>query len=188
MTPALAVLLACGGDVPQLDADGPDLVGVTVEVMVQPEPIVMQLGSAWIEEDGGHGVGASASVPPDLIIEGDTSSWSLSDGRVVFQGHVTVTRPPVTVSCAKLVVTYADDHVDLAVATGDVVVRRGERVARGEHAVLEPVTGRVVLTGSPMINDGPRTLSGDRIELFLDDERLECSGCRLVVEGSAVTP
>ena len=42
--------------------------------------------------------------------------------------------------------------------------------------------------GSPMIADGPNQLRGREIALYLDDERIECDSCELVVRGDAVAP
>jgi lipopolysaccharide export system protein LptA len=70
-------------------------------------------------------------------------------------------------------------------------VTRGERAATSAKAELEGATGRITMTGEPRLSEGPNTLAGDRIVLWLDDERATCEGaagapCRLVVEGSAL--
>ena len=78
------------------------------------------------------------------------------------------------------------DRVDRAEATGGVEVTRGDRVATGAQAVLEAQTGEVRLTGQPVLSEGPNRMSGVAITLFLDEERVVCDGCRLVVEGKAV--
>jgi lipopolysaccharide export system protein LptA len=54
--------------------------------------------------------------------------------------------------------------------------------------VLTADDGKVVLTGDPRVSDGPNVLEGASITLYLDDERLECASCRLVVQGAAVAP
>ena len=73
-------------------------------------------------------------------------------------------------------------------ATPPSRVVRGARTATGATARLTTADGRLVLEGDPRIVDGPNTLTGDRITLFLDDERLECERCRLEVQGGAVLP
>lgn len=139
---------------------------------------------------GGHGAGATAEVPgaPALVITGTTSSWNLKDGVVVFEGDVTAVRGDVTLTCARLEVTYKGDKVDSARASGGVVVDKGSRRAIGESATLTVSDGKLVIEGSPAIHDGNNAMTGDCITLYLDDERLECDACRLEVAGDAVKP
>jgi lipopolysaccharide export system protein LptA len=130
----------------------------------------------------------SASPGADLDIVAARSSWDLRGRSAHFEGDVRVTRGPVTLRCAALDVTYAGaETLDTVVATGGVTVTRGERRASAERAELVGKTGRITLTGRPGVN----TLVGERIILWLDDERADCEGgvsgpCRLVVAARAI--
>jgi len=133
--------------------------------------------------------GPGAAAPPPLQIEAPQSDWDLRSRTVHFTGGVTATRGEVQLRCDALEVRYAGpDRVDTATAEGHVLVTRGERRATSERAVLTAADGRIVLEGSPQLSDGPNTLTGRSIALFLDDERVQCEACRLVVAGSALSP
>lgn len=186
-------LLACGqSPLEAVPADRPELEGVVLTVGEAPEQVEITLASAVMDPDGsgGHGVDVTATVPgpPPLVITGKQSAWDLKKGEVVFDGGVTAVRADVTITCARLDVTYAGDKVDVARASGDVHVWKGAREATGDTAVLTVADGRVELSGAPSIHDGANTMTGSRIVLFLDDERLVCDDCRLEVAGEAVKP
>ncbi len=150
---------------------------------------------------GGSGVAAGETVvsrrddgKPPLTISSTTSDWDLRNKKASFTGSVVVTRGSVKLRCSTLQVTYGTaDNVESVVATGDVVVETGARVASAQRAELVGATGEVTLTESPRLVDGPNTLAGTRIRLWLDDERATCEGdggapCTLVVAGWTVGP
>jgi lipopolysaccharide export system protein LptA len=127
-----------------------------------------------------------------MEIRADRSTWKLDARVVIFSGNVAVTRGPVMLRCAQLEVRYADpSRVESVVASGGVVVERGQRHASAREAELVGGTGEVRLTGDPRLQEGPNTLVGSTITLWLDDERADCTGadgapCRLTVDGSAL--
>ncbi len=129
---------------------------------------------------------------PPLEIVADRSEWDLRARTAQFSGNVNVLRGEVSMRCDSLDVRYAGpDRIDRVVATGNVEVRRGERRATAASAELDGATGRIALRGDPRLSEGPNTLVGNSIVLWLDDERATCEGaegapCRLVVEGSAL--
>lgn len=136
-------------------------------------------------------VRASDGKPP-LEITAERSTWDLKARTARFTGAVSVVRGGVTMRCDTLDVRYADaDRIDRVVASGNVLVRQGERTANAGTAELVGATGEITLTGTPRLAEGPNTLVGSRIVLWLDDERATCEGaggepCRLVVAGSAL--
>ncbi|MDP2304566.1 MAG: LptA/OstA family protein [Pseudomonadota bacterium] len=129
---------------------------------------------------------------PPLEIVAERSEWDLKARTARFVGAVHVRRGDVVMRCDALDVLYADaERIDRVIATGSVEVRRGERLATSASAELEGATGKVALTGEPRLSEGPNTLAGHTIVLWLDDERATCEGvsgapCRLLVEGSAL--
>jgi lipopolysaccharide export system protein LptA len=132
---------------------------------------------------------ASAST---LDIQAKRSTWDLKGRSARFEGGVVVTRGPVTLRCATLDVRYAGaDVIDTVVATGGVTVDRGGRHASAERAELVGRTGKITLTGRPKLSEGVNALEGERIVLWLDEERADCEGgeggpCRLVVAAEAL--
>lgn len=173
--------------------------GVVVQVEGADTTYRVELAGAEAEVAAGGAVSATAtrvaSKPaegPTLNIVAERSSWDLKGHSAHFEGNVVVTRGPVTLRCASLDVRYAAaDVIDTVVATGNVTVDRGERHAVADHAELVGRTGRITLTGTPRLSEGVNALTGERIVLWLDEERADCEGgasgpCRLVVASGAL--
>jgi len=184
-------LFGCASELPEVTRAPMPFEDVTVTIGTDPEVLELQLAGAWIDDEGdgrGEAVSAALGGAPPLEIRGERSSWSLSDGVVVFEGEVQATRRDVSLRCDRLEVTYADERVASAVASGSVRVHHGNRRAEGQRAHLTVADGRIVLTGGAQIDDGPNRLVGEPITLFLDEERILCDQCTLVIDGAAVAP
>ena len=189
----LLLALGCAFSAPPIpvpaSGDEPSMQGVTVEMGQQEGATIVGMEEAWLDDDGsGRGSRPLAEVvgPPQLVITGQTVQWSLRDGVVVFDGEVEVVRADVVLRCVRLEVTYRGDRVERAVAQGEVRVTKGDRFAQGESAVLTVDDGRLELSGGVSLREGPHELTGERVVLFLDAERVECDQCRLEVDGRAV--
>ena len=178
---------ACTPELPVEEVDALPLRGV--ELVVGHEVIRLEAAAAWVDEGGtgrGEVVAGEVSGTPPLTVSGSRSSWQLRDQVVVFEGEVVAERGDLRLTAERLEVRYSDDRVQDAVATGAVRLVQGDREARADRARLTLSDGAVVLEGDPQVLEGPNRLSGERIVLFLDDERLECESCRLEVDGEAV--
>ncbi len=64
------------------------------------------------------------------------------------------------------------------VAVGNVRIDQGTRWATGGHAVFEQATRTVVLTENPVLHDGPNEVAGDRVVVYLDENRSVVEGGR----------
>lgn len=150
------------------------------------------LGSGAAMAAKGTTVTADPTVGEPLEIRAARSAWDLKNRTAHFEGEVVVVRGPVTLRCASLDVRYAgSDRVDTVVASGGVLVEHGDRRAAAARAELVGATGKITLTGEPRLAEGVNTLVGERIILWLDDEKADCEGgpsgpCTLVVEGRAL--
>lgn len=139
-------------------------------------------------------VSRTEGAGPPLQIQAARSSWDLKARSARFEGEVVVTRGAVTMRCTALDVHYASaDVLDTVVATGTVRVDHGERHAEAERAELVGASGKITLSGHPKLSEGVNVLSGERIILWLDDEKADCEGgpsgpCALTVAGEALGP
>ncbi len=204
---ALALVMAqgCGGSAPREgEPTGPPL--RVEQARLEAPGLVLLAASATVDADGqaqasqvqatveggavgGGGGSLPAEARPPLTIEAPDSSWDLRGRTVRFTGGVRAQRAQVVLTCDELQVQYASgERVQSALATGRVEVVHGTRTATSDSALLTTADGSIVLTGDPRISDGPNQLSGQRITLYLDDERVRCEGCRLRVDGQAVSP
>ena len=118
-----------------------------------------------------------------LVITAPRSSWELGSRAASFEGGVELARGPFALSCERLELSFDErGRIQTATAIGAVRVERQPWVATGQRGTLTAASGLLVLTGEPRVSDGQSTLSGAQVELHLDDERVDCQDCQLVVE------
>jgi lipopolysaccharide export system protein LptA len=195
---ALPSALACAGPALEPLPATATATGVTVSGEAATGPYTVQLAGASGDVLGGRVDATTTTVQKaeaggvPLQIQASRSSWDLKARSAHFEGEVVVTRGEVTMRCAALDVRYAGaDTIDTVVATGGVHVDRGERHAEAERAELVGKNGKITLTGHPRLAEGVNALVGERIVLWLDDEKADCEGgasgpCALTVEGRAL--
>ena len=162
---------------------------VVHEATIELDSITISARQAIVDDDGsGQAIEVSAEAPP-LRITSQRSEWSFADRTAQFEGDVVATRADVTLRCEVLTVAFLrPDRIDHAVAEGSVTVVQGQRQASSSRAELTAEDGMLVLTGEPTITEAGNRLSGESITLWLDQERVECQGCTLVIEGAAIAP
>ena len=186
MISVFALLAACSGP-----GTGPDQVlpGVAsfhgVELSLPARGLVLRAAHAQtLEPQRGDATDVEAQLggEPGLSIVSEHASWDLRGQEVVFEGAVRADRGAFTLTCDQLRAVFdSPEQLRRAEASGDVRVHHGERVATGARATMDIELGRLELEGQPVITAGGRSLRGERIVLFLDDERLECHRCVLVI-------
>ncbi len=140
---------------------------------------------------------AQAEVTHDADQPVDISSNSLDAddkaGVFIFRGDVVAKQDNATIYSDQLEVYYtqtpeqnkeigaADNNnrsIQKIVASGAVRIVQNERIATGERAEYIYANSAVILTGSPKVIQGDNTVSGEKITVYLNDERS-------VVEGGA---
>ena len=183
---AIAMLLiGCGTPPPATPAHR--LVAEDAVLSVEAHGLTVHARQATV---GDNGEGSARSVradAPGLEITSDHSQWRFSDQTATFTGQVRVTRGDTLLTCQALTVSLGDgEQIRDAVASGGVVVSQAGRRAEAEQADLDGATGRIVLTGSPALLQERRTLTGERITIWLDDERVDCEQCTLTLNGDAI--
>ena len=109
---------------------------------------------------------------------------------VTFSGQVRAVRGDFTIECQKMEVFYegfssekesgdAKTRIKQIVATGKVKVLRAQGgMATAEKGVFYESDDKVILTGNPVIKRGGDSVQGDRIVIYLKEDRS-------VVEGRA---
>jgi len=180
--------LACAQPARPPADDRIELSGATLEM---EGGATVSVAQGRIARDGaGEGTDAAARLPggdqPALDVTSDRTSWDLAAGTARFAGSVVATRGDLELRCEVLDVTLAagsPPRIVAADAAGSVVVVRGAQTARADQGALDATRGLLVLTGSPQLTDGPHTMTGERIDVWLDDDRVECARCRVVLRG-----
>lgn len=112
-----------------------------------------------------------------IHVKSDELEFDYQANKVVYRGTVNVVQGDVTIDCKELVVNLArgqgkdDLQLQEVVAIGDVVITQGQRKATGGRAVFDQVKRQVTLLENPMLRDGPNEVAGERIIVFLDENR-----------------
>lgn len=114
-----------------------------------------------------------------ISVDADTLELSYRDRVLTYSGNVTVTQGDLRLQSETLTVTLSDDQgdpVEQVVAEGNVRIRKGERSASGGKAVFNQKTRTVQLTRDAVLLDGPNRISGERVVVYLDEERSVVEG------------
>lgn len=98
--------------------------------------------------------------------------------KLVFVGNAVAKQGDITIYAERLTVHYAatGNDVDEVVAEGQVRIVQGSRVATGQKAVFMQADGKVVLTGSPKVQEGDSLVQGTEITLYLNEKRSVVQG------------
>jgi lipopolysaccharide export system protein LptA len=67
--------------------------------------------------------------------------------------------------------TEGTGNLEKIEAKGNVSLTQGERVATGDEAIYLRDSGKVIMTGNPVLNEGKNSIKGDRVIVFLNEER-----------------
>lgn len=120
------------------------------------------------EKDNGF-AGLTSSKGP-INIQSDTLSLDYKGKSVLFSGHVHAAQSGSQLSSDVLHVNYEQNFKDVKdlTADGNVRITQGARWATSDHAVMNQKSQTVVMTGNPVVHDGPDVITGDRITVHLD--------------------
>lgn len=122
-----------------------------------------------------------------IVIKSKTLEVNDKTKVVTFEGDVraeiSVKSDDFVIECKKMLVYYknppsqqqkaeSETKIDRIVATGDVRFSRGQGgVATAEKAVYYQEDEKIVLTGRPVIKQGKDSVEGDKITIFLEENR-----------------
>ena len=111
---------------------------------------------------------------------------------VVFSGNAVATQGGLTIRSDRLILHYRDEkkpagqpagetggagNLDRLEAAGRVTITEGERTVTGDKAVFEQDSQKITMSGSAVMREGSNVIRGERIVVFLNENRG-------VVEGS----
>jgi lipopolysaccharide export system protein LptA len=103
---------------------------------------------------------------------------------VVFSGNAVATQGERTIRSERLILYYkektdgpskpgAEGMKDLerVEAKGGVTITEGERIVTGEEAIFEQATQIITVTGNPVLREGENVIRGNRVIVFLEENR-----------------
>ena len=132
---------------------------------------------------------AGASVAKPITIRADRLDYFDEGRKALYDGNVEFNTEDTRIQADHLVVHFssgknpADSEVESAEAEGHVKIVQPMRYAKGEDAVYDAQTGKVVMTGGPptVYDTEKGSITGQRLTLYIHDDRL-------LVDGNANSP
>ena len=105
--------------------------------------------------------------------------------EIVFNEDVVVNQADFNLTAEKVTALFGENSEDIRkiLATGDVIIKKGDKVAMGDEAVYNRVEAVIVLRGNPRLKQGKNYIRGEEIRVFLNDDRMEIEGGKSGVEG-----
>jgi len=116
--------------------------------------------------------GDVVAIQGDMKVRSDTLTVTLVSTR---DGNGT---PPATSDPLPPGASNGGQKVQEIIAVGNVRIDDGSRWATGGRAVFEQSSRTLVLTETPVLHDGPNEVAGDRVVVFLDENRSVVEGGR----------
>jgi lipopolysaccharide export system protein LptA len=142
------------------------------------------------------GLGHSRSKDP-ITITSDNLEYQYNDGVIVYRGEVLAVQGEVKVRSNELRITLMRDDkksggaraaselgsadtskLQSVVASGSVRIDQGTRWAVGGKATFDQSNRTLVLTENPVLHEGPNEIVGDRVVVYLDEDRSVVEGGR----------
>jgi lipopolysaccharide export system protein LptA len=126
---------------------------------------------------------------PIVITASRMEADKLGD-KVTFKRNVTLKKEGMTVASDSMIVLYdaRTKGVSQIEALGNVVVRKEGRVALSDRAFYYSREEKIVLTGDARIIENENQIGGDRITLFMRDDRSVVEGGRVLFYQDSQTP
>jgi lipopolysaccharide export system protein LptA len=138
-------------------------------------------GRAGADHTGDSLLGAlsfSSSREP-ISVSANALDFDYRTRILTYRGDVVATQGDMTLHSDRLTVTLETDKEDRlkeVVAEGSVRLSKGTRSATAGRAVFDQTARTVVLSQDAVLHDGPNQVSGERVVVYLDEQRSVVEG------------
>jgi lipopolysaccharide export system protein LptA len=140
------------------------------------------------ERGGLFGLGRSIGGRGPVTVTAKTLEYDYKANVVVYRGDVEATQGNVRIQSDELTVRLVSadgsppgadaEKVTLqeVIASGRVRIHQGSRRATGGRAVFDQEKRQLLLMDDPVLHDGPNEIAGDRVVVYLDEDRSVVEG------------
>jgi len=114
-----------------------------------------------------------------ISVRSDKLEFSYKERVLEYTGQVVVTQGDLTLKADALQVTINEsttDRLQQITATGNVEIAQGKRSAAGGKAVFNQHDRTIILSDGAVLMEGQNRISGDRVIVYLDEERSVVEG------------
>ena len=116
--------------------------------------------------------GVAHDASQQIEVTSDSLSVDQATGNAVFAGNVIVVQGNLRMAAERVSVFYAAaggaQEVDRVVATGGVLLTRGQDAAEGSRAEYTVGTGAMLMSGDVLVTQGRTAIAGDRLSIDLN--------------------
>ena len=110
-------------------------------------------------------------------VTSDRLEFDYKDYVALFEGHVKIVDPEFTLTADQMLIFFENtNEVARVDAVGHVNMVSLDRKATCGKAVYTRSNGAIVLTGDPVVSKGPNTLRGQKITVWVGDNRVDVEG------------
>lgn len=133
---------------------------------------------------------ARAAEDELTVITSDKLIYDYKQKFALFEGNVVVVDPRIKITADKMTVFFtASNKVSAIKCEGHAVIQQTDKVAKAALATYDVSSGDIVLTGSPVVQSGKDTLTGDPIIFNRDRNTVRVEGTQqkprlVIVPGS----
>lgn len=132
--------------------------------------------------------------PKATAIRGDTTitssrmEYDYAHSSIIFDENVKISNPEYTMTCERLTVMLnSTNDVKWIKASKNVILVNGDRSAKCDEAIYTKSDGKVVMTGSEVVvKRASDQMTGTKITIWLNDERVECEPARMILQDTSV--
>lgn len=111
------------------------------------------------------------------IITSDSFQLEASENRGTFSGNVKVVDPNFELSADELVIFFgANNQLERLLARGNVAIKQGGRASSSRQAEYILAEKKITLTGDPTVTEGRNQITGTKITIYQDREKMDVEG------------
>lgn len=132
---------------------------------------------------GAYAAELDTSADAPIVITADRMEAEKLGSTVTFIGNVQMKKEDMTLTSDRMVVYYDPGTKDISEidADGHVVVRKDGRIALSRKAHYYSREEKIVLSGEARIIENEKELGGEKITLFMRDDRSVIEGGKVLL-------
>ncbi len=120
-----------------------------------------------------------ATVPSDLRVRSSRMKFDYEQGELAYAGSVHVAQGNIRLQADELQIRFEPQRTGslrTIRASGNVQIQQRNESATGDQAVYDPAAATLTLTGNVRLGSGPNSLQGERVVVYIDEDRTEIQG------------
>lgn len=122
-----------------------------------------------------------------MVITSDLMEVDYKEYVAAFDNNVHVTDPQFEMTCDRMLVFFeGTNHIKRIIAINHVVMTQPDRNATCDKAVYEHATGKITMTGSPVVNHGNDHWTGTELTVWLNDQRVMGKDTKLTISSETM--